>query len=161
CALLVGVLRAKAARIEDVEIVLEPGKGHRFVAVLRGPGLSGEVSDADPHKEGKPAPPAAALAASAAAEKTARVVDALVARAGEASRGGHPANAVLLRGPSPRPSSRGSRERFKLKAGALAAYPMYRGVAERAGMDVLPAGETPAEAFAAAARRWRDFDYFF
>jgi 2,3-bisphosphoglycerate-independent phosphoglycerate mutase len=38
---------------------------------------------------------------------------------------------------------------------------MYRGVAELAGMDVLATGETPADAFATAASRWRDFDYFF
>jgi 2,3-bisphosphoglycerate-independent phosphoglycerate mutase len=50
-----------ASRFEDVEVVLQAGKGHRFVAVLRGPGLGGEVSDADPHKEGKPIPAAHAL----------------------------------------------------------------------------------------------------
>lgn len=161
CARLVGVLAEKASRIEDVEIVLEPGKGHRFVAVLRGSGLAGEVSDADPHREGKPVPEAHALAASRAAEKTARVVNAFVARAREALAREHPANGVLLRGLSARPGFPGYRERFKLRAAAIAAYPMYRGVAELAGMEVFPVGETPAEAFAAAAKRWRDFDYFF
>ena len=161
CARLVGALRAGAERIEDVEIVLEPGMGHRFVAVLRGAGLAGDVSDADPHKEGKPVPVAHALAASPSAEKTARVVNAFVARAREKLRGEQPANGVLLRGLSARPGLPGYRERFKLRAAALAAYPMYRGVAELAGMEVLPAGETPADAFAAAAKRWREFDYFF
>ena len=44
------------------------------MVVLRGPGLAGEVSDADPHKEGKKIPPAAALTAdllAAAAGRTA------------------------------------------------------------------------------------------
>src|SRR5206468_10306376 len=95
------------------------------------------------------------------AEKTARVVNAFVARAREKLRGKQPANGVLLRGLSARPGLPGYRERFKLRAAALAAYPMYRGVAELAGMEVLPAGETPADAFAAAAKRWPDFDYFF
>jgi 2,3-bisphosphoglycerate-independent phosphoglycerate mutase len=155
------MLQSKASRIEDVEIVLEPGKGHRFVAVLRGPGLAGEASDADPHREGKAVPPSHALAATPGAEKTARIVNAFVARAREVLRGEHPANGVLLRGLSARPSFPGYRERWKLRAAAIAAYPMYRGVAELAGMEVFPVGEAPADAFAKAAARWRDFDYFF
>jgi 2,3-bisphosphoglycerate-independent phosphoglycerate mutase len=161
CARLVGMLQSKASRIEDVEIVLEPGKGHRFVAVLRGPGLAGDASDADPHREGKAVPPSHALAATPGAEKTARIVNAFVARAREVLRGEHPANGVLLRGLSARPSFPGYRERWKLRAAAIAAYPMYRGVAELAGMEVFPVGEAPADAFAKAAARWRDFDYFF
>jgi len=61
CARLVARLRREIARLEDVEVVLEAGKGHRFVAVLRGPGLEGAVSDADPHHEGAPIPHARAL----------------------------------------------------------------------------------------------------
>ena len=60
CARLVEMLKSALSRIEDVDLVLQAGKGHRFVAVLRGPGLGGEVSDADPHREGKPIPPARA-----------------------------------------------------------------------------------------------------
>jgi 2,3-bisphosphoglycerate-independent phosphoglycerate mutase len=96
-----------------------------------------------------------------AAEKTARIVNAFVARAREVLKSEHPANGVLLRGLSARPSFPGYRERFKLRAAAIAAYPMYRGVAELAGMEVLPVGETPADAFALAGKRWSDFDYFF
>src|SRR6185503_1153044 len=39
CERLVGLLQKSAARFEDVDVVLQAGKGHRFVAVLRGPGL--------------------------------------------------------------------------------------------------------------------------
>jgi 2,3-bisphosphoglycerate-independent phosphoglycerate mutase len=161
CARLVERLKGVVRRIEDVEILLKAGKGHRFVAVLRGPGLAGEVSDADPHREGKPVPAAEPLAPDAGAAKTARVVNALVSQAARALASERPANAVLMRGLSARPHFPGFRERFKLRAVALAAYPMYRGVAELAGMDVLPVGETPAEAFAAAGRAWNDFDFFF
>ena len=161
CARLVARLQAAVPRVEDVEILLRPGKGHRFVVVLRGPGLGGEVSDADPHKEGKRVPPAEPVVAGAGAEKTARIVNALVARATAALKGEHPANAVLLRGLSARPHFPGFRERFKLRAAALAAYPMYRGVAQLAGMDVLATGETPDDAFAVARGAWADHDFFF
>jgi len=161
CVALVEKLKGAIPRIEDVEIVLKAGKGHRFVAVLRGPGLAGEVSDADPHKEGRRAPAAEPLAQDAGAAKTARVVNAFMVQAAAALAGERPANAVLMRGFSARPHFPGYRERFKLRAAALAAYPMYRGVAQLAGMEVLPAGETPADAFAAAGRAWADHDFFF
>jgi 2,3-bisphosphoglycerate-independent phosphoglycerate mutase len=162
CARLVEALRSGAGRFEDVDVVLKAGKGHRFVAVFRGPGLGGDVSDADPHKEGKPIPQAHAVTAGAANEKTARIVNAFVKRAAEVLRDHAPANAALARGLSARPHLPGYPERYKLRAAAIAAYPMYRGVAQLAGMDLfVPAGESADDAFAVAAERWGDFDFFF
>jgi 2,3-bisphosphoglycerate-independent phosphoglycerate mutase len=160
-AKLVDRLARDASRIEDVQVILQAGKGHRFVAVLRGPGLSGDVSDADPHREGSAIPTVKPLAQGPAPEKTARIVNAFVARAGEVLRAEKPANAALLRGVSARPALPGYRERFKLRAGAIAAYPMYRGVAQLAGMDVLATGDKVSDAFQTAGSRWSDFDFFF
>jgi 2,3-bisphosphoglycerate-independent phosphoglycerate mutase len=160
CERLVARLKAEASRFEDVELVLKAGMGHRFVAVLRGPGLGGEVSDADPHREGHPVPPARAAEGTPSA-KTARIANAFLARAREVLRDEHPANGVLMRGFSERPRLPGYRERFRLRAAAIAAYPMYRGVAQLAGMEVVPTGESPADAFATAKSRWSEFDYFF
>ncbi len=159
CARLVDILGREVAKIEDVRVVLQAGKGHRFVAVFRGPGLADGVSDADPHHEGAPIPPARPLAGDAA--KSARIVNAFVARARAALAKEHPANAVLARGLSARPHLASHAERFQLEALALAAYPMYRGVAELAGMTVGAVGDTPAELFAAARSRWKEFDFFF
>ena len=159
CARLVERLARDASRFEDVTLHLQAGKGHRFVAVLRGDGLAEGVSDADPHHEGAPIPPAAAQRPDAG--KTARVVNAFLARAREVLGAEKAANAVLMRGVSARPNLPGFAERFRLRAAAIAAYPMYRGVAELAGMSVLPTGESPADAFATARSRWSDFDYFF
>ncbi|HEY3216892.1 MAG TPA: 2,3-bisphosphoglycerate-independent phosphoglycerate mutase [Candidatus Eisenbacteria bacterium] len=161
CARLVDRLQREVGQIEDVQVLLKAGKGHRFVGVLHGLGLAGEVSDADPHREGVPVPPARALSPGPAAEKTARIVNALVARAGEALRGEAPASGALLRGFSSRPELPSYHARFKLKAAAVASYPMYRGVAQLAGMDVLPTGERIGDAFATAKARWADFDFFF
>src|SRR5260221_4631242 len=147
---------------EDVAIGLRPGKGHRFVAVLRGPGLGGDVSDADPHHEGAPIPHCRPTTAGAAHEKTARIVNALVAKAAAVLAHDSPANGILARGLSERPRFAGYRERFKLRAAAIAAYPMYRGVASLAGMDVhIPAGESAADAVATARELWASHDYFF
>ncbi len=162
CARLVARLQREIARLEDVELILQAGRGHRFVVVLRGPGLGDGVSDADPHHEGARIPHAEPRAgAGAAAAKSARIVNAFVERAAAALKSEHPANAVLLRGLSARPHLPGYAERFRLRAAAIAAYPMYRGVAQLAGMSVLPVGDTPAAAFAAAGERWSEFDFFF
>ena len=162
CAELVAKLKAGAARFEDVDVVLQAGKGHRFVAVLRGPGLGGDVGDADPHKEGKPIPPAHVLVPGAANEKTARIADAFVKRAAEVLKGESPANGALARGFSARPHLPGYRERFQLRAAAIAAYPMYRGVAQLAGMDLfVPPGEGAAEAIAIAKQQWANYDFVF
>lgn len=161
CARLVARLESAASRFEDVSVMLEAGKGHRFVAVLRGPGLAGAVADADPHREGAPIPAARPLVPGPAAEKTARIVDAFVARAAEVLAGERPANAALMRGLSERPALPGFRERFGLRAAAIAAYPMYRGVAQLAGMGLFAVGEKPEDAFEAAARVWDEHDFFF
>lgn len=161
CAELVAKLSAEAGRFEDVEVRLRAGKGHRFVAVLRGPGLGGAVSDADPHREGQPIPAAEPASGNAAAAKTARVVNAFVRRAAEVLKHEAPANAALMRGLSSRPNLRGHRERFALRARAIAAYPMYRGVAQLAGMDVEAVGEAPGQAFEAARAAFAAYDFLF
>jgi 2,3-bisphosphoglycerate-independent phosphoglycerate mutase len=162
CERLVEGLKQAAGRIEDIDILLQAGKGHRFVVVLRGPGLGGAVSDADPHKEGLPIPAAHALEPGAGNEKAARIANAFVQRAAQLLTKEAPANAVLLRGLAERPRFAGYLERFRLRAAAIAAYPMYRGVASLAGMDLfVPSGDGAAEAFAVVAREWATHDYFF
>ncbi len=163
CARLVAKLAAELGGVEDVRLMLQAGKGHRFVVVLRGPALGGAVSDADPHKDGLRVPDAHALeSGSASDEKTARIVNAFVRRATEVLKAESPANGLLLRGLSERPRFAGYRERFKLRAAAIAAYPMYRGVASLAGMSLhVPTGEGAAEAFAVVEREWQAHDYLF
>ena len=161
CAALVERLKKEASRVEDVDVLLVAGKGHRFVALFRGPGMGGEASDADPHREGKPIPASRALAGGAQGEKAARIANAFVAKAREVLASERPANAALLRGLSERPSIPGFRERFKLRAVAIAGYPMYRGLGQLAGMEMIPTGETPAEAFLMARTKWADYDFFF
>ncbi|MEO5988291.1 MAG: 2,3-bisphosphoglycerate-independent phosphoglycerate mutase [Candidatus Eisenbacteria bacterium] len=162
CATLVERIRSAVAQVGDTEVILQPGKGHRFVALMRGPGLGGEVSDADPHKEGKPIPAARALAAGTANDKTASVINAFVKQANAVLHDEHPANAVVARGVSARPHFPSYGERFKLRAAAIAAYPMYRGVAQLAGMDLfVPTGDSAADAFTMAEQHWASHDYFF
>jgi 2,3-bisphosphoglycerate-independent phosphoglycerate mutase len=159
CARLVGLLQEAHVRIGEVEVILRPGKGHRFVAVFRDSGLAEGVSDADPHREGLPIPAARALAP--AAERTAHIVNTFVQGARRALANQQPANGVLMRGISARPNLPGYADRFRLRAAAVAAYPMYRGVAQLAGMEVLATGESVAQEFTTVASFWNQFDFFF
>jgi 2,3-bisphosphoglycerate-independent phosphoglycerate mutase len=50
---------------------------------------------------------------------------------------------------------------YQLRCGAIATYPMYRGVAQLAGMEVLPTGETIEDEVATLREHWADYDFFF
>jgi len=50
---------------------------------------------------------------------------------------------------------------LKLRAGAIAAYPMYRGLARLVGMEVLKTGNGFADEAATLEERWHDYDFFF
>ena len=66
------------------------------------------------------------------------------ARGRDPARPTIPPTRVLVRGLSGATASRrGIRERFQLRAAAIAAYPMYRGVAQLAGMNAVPGGREP------------------
>src|SRR5580700_10478741 len=56
CEKLCALLTAKIKKIGDTEVIIKPGKEHRFVVIFRGKGLEGPLTDADPNREGFPVP---------------------------------------------------------------------------------------------------------
>src|SRR5512146_3194808 len=52
CERLCAMLSAKVKKLGPVQVMIRPGKEHRFVVVFRGKGLQGPVTDADPNREG-------------------------------------------------------------------------------------------------------------
>ena len=72
-----------------------------------------------------------------------------------------PANMVLLRGFAKRPDWPQMADVFKMRAAAVAHYPMYRGLAKLVGMEALTVGPTLEDSFAALRENWDRFDYFF
>ena len=156
---IVAFLSERIRRIEDVEVALYPGEEHRFVLVLTGDGLDDAVSDADPEAVGRPL--LYARAKGAGAEKTARVVNLFIDRLTAELAGQHPANTCLLRGFAKYPAIPSMRELFKLRAAAIAVYPMYRGLAQLVGMEILETGRSIQDQLAVLKKRWADFDFFF
>lgn len=145
--------------IPETELFLEVVKEYRFLLVLRGEGLSEDVSETDPQEVGKKPCNPESLAPEAV--RTAKLVSQFVAQARDILADQHPANMVLLRGFSQRPDWPQLAEVCKFKAAGIAAYPMYRGLAKLVGMEVLKAGETVEDPFKVLENAWQDFDFFF
>ena len=154
---LCGLLRT--IKIPGAEIFIETEKEYRFLLVLRADNLSSSVSDTDPQVTGEKPLPATPL--SPEASQTAAIVRQFVDEAHTVLERGQPANMVLLRGFSQRPDWPQMAEVFGLKAAAIAAYPMYRGVAKLVGMEVLETGEQLDEQIDVLTRRRPDFDFFY
>lgn len=157
CVRLVRKLRA--IRIPGVEIVVEPVREYRFVVVFRGDGLGGNVDDTDPQVTGvRPLEPKPRDTAS---ERTASIAAAFIEQAETILRDEHPANMVMLRGFARRPPIPSIEDVCGVKAGAIAVYPMYRGLARLVGMTILPPGSTFGEQLAALRANWESYDFFF
>ena len=131
---LCGRLSKAIPSVDSVTVTIKPGVSHRFGIVFHGEGLSDEIEDADPHKEGKPLVMPAAK--TPAAEKSASIFGKFMEKAMEVLKGERVANGVLLRGFSKRPDIPSFPEKFQLDSLAITTYPMYRGIAKLIGMQV-------------------------
>lgn len=145
--------------VDGVQAFVEPVREHRFVLILRGNGLSEDVADTDPEKLGEK--PLAARATTAGGEATASVVNRWIAEAGKRLAGKDQANMLLLRGFARRPDWPSMPEAFRLRAAAVAHYPMYRGLAKLVGMEALAVGPALADSIATVSENWGRFDFFF
>jgi 2,3-bisphosphoglycerate-independent phosphoglycerate mutase len=146
-------------KLDGVELFVVPVREHRFALVLRGEGLGEGASDSDPQHEGVPPLPVKAL--SPAAESTVKLANTFIARAREILADSRPANMIMLRGFSQRPNLSPMSHIYRLKPAAIAAYPMYRGLAKLVGMDVLPTGTSIEEEFATLAEHYQGYNFFF
>ncbi|MFA7249657.1 MAG: 2,3-bisphosphoglycerate-independent phosphoglycerate mutase, partial [Dehalococcoidia bacterium] len=146
-------------RLPGVEIFVEPVQEQRFVLVLRGEGLSDQLVETDPQREG--VPPISATAIATAGEHTASLVRQWVTAAEAMLKERAAGNGVLLRGWSGRPDMPPFPELWKLRAAAVTVYPMYRGVAKLCGMDAIEGAHSFAEEVELVKKHWNDYDFFF
>lgn len=152
-----------ATKIEDVEIFVETVREHRLAIVLRGPGLSANVSDSDPLKNGYAPHPV--RAETPEGEKTARVLNQFIERSRKVIEAYTPkpsANMLLVRGFDKYPHFPSFPELYGVRAAAIAVYPTYRGIAKLVGMQVLKFdGNTFDDEFTVLEKNWNDFDFFY
>ena len=131
---------------------------HRVLVVLRGADLDPRLADTDPQETGVTARPPRAL--HPAAQSTAQLV-AAVDGAVRSALEGERANALLLRGFDTVHELPSMKELYGLRPATVAIYPMYRGVAQLVGMDVLPRPEDLSGQLTAMRDNWPTYDYWF
>lgn len=145
--------------IDGAQIIVRPVKEHRFIIVLRGANLDARLTDTDPQRLGALPLPVAPL--SPEAGRAAGIANEFLRRAKETLAPCCPANMLLLRGFSERPSFPSFGEVYRLKPAAIAGYPMYRGLARVLGMDVLPTEPSIPGAIETLKRVYAAYDFFF
>ncbi|HUT37445.1 MAG TPA: 2,3-bisphosphoglycerate-independent phosphoglycerate mutase [Planctomycetota bacterium] len=157
---LVAMLNA-AVSIPGCEVFVRTEKEHRACVVFRADGLYDAIAETDPQTTGKE-PPRLAAALDARSEKAAGFGAEFARQAAEVLKDQHPANNLLMRGYARFEKIPLLTETYDLRFAAIATYPMYRGVANLVGMDILPdAGDTMESEFACLARHFADYDFFF
>jgi 2,3-bisphosphoglycerate-independent phosphoglycerate mutase len=162
CERLCGILSSKIKKIGTTQVLIYPGKEHRFVVVFRGVGLEGPLTDTDPNREGLPIATAKPVdPKSAGQKKVAKLIADFYAVALPLLKKEAPANGFLMRGVAHQPDIPTFEQRYGLKAAALAVYPMYKGLSQLVGMTKIEGPETIAQQFERYVAEYDNYDYFF
>jgi len=152
-------VRLREVSLPGIEVFVEPVKEHRFVVVLRGEGLGGDVTDTDPQATGVPlAEPAARNDQS---RRTAEVAAEFALQGAALLADQSAANAFSMRGFSARPSLPSFQEVYGLRAAAVAVYPMYKGLAKLVGMEIVGDAKTLSDQMEIVKEHWEQYDFFF
>jgi 2,3-bisphosphoglycerate-independent phosphoglycerate mutase len=150
---------SREIRLDGVQFYLRPEREHRALLVLRGPQLDPDITDTDPQREG--VPPLQPEARSPEAKHTAELVASLLEQARSVLAGRERGNFLLLRGFDTYKELPAFTERHKVRALAIAAYPMYVGISRLLGFDTHQVEGAAPEEVDALARLVPDFDFVF
>ena len=145
--------------LDGVQLDVFPVQDYRFVLRLRGEGLSEQVSETDPQITGVPALKVRPL--EPAAKKTAQLVNQFVEQARQRLSEEERGNMVLLRGWAQLPSLPPMGEVYRLNPAGIAAYPMYRGLATVASMEIIPTGMSFSDEVETLRAHYDAHDFFF
>ena len=162
CEKLCAMLAAKVQKLGDTQIIIKAGKEHRFVVVFRGKDLEGPLTDADPNREGfaiptvKPRDPK-----NAKQKKMAKLVAEFYNAALPIIAKKKPANGFLMRGIAHQPDIPLFEDRYKLRAAALAVYPMYKGLSQLVGMKKIEGLQMIKEQFERYVAEYDNYGFFF
>ena len=154
------VERLKTVKIPGVYTEVSLVKEYRFAVVMRGDGLQPDIDDTDPQRTG--VPPLPAVARTPESKPTADLFNQWITKALDVLADDQKANGLTLRGFSTDPNLPSFQSSYGLNPACISVYPMYRGVAGLVGMKVVDfLGDQPEDEFAALARVWEEYDFFF
>jgi 2,3-bisphosphoglycerate-independent phosphoglycerate mutase len=152
-------VKLRQAKVPGIQVFVEPVKEHRFVVIFRGEELGGNVADTDPQKTG--VPPLVPVAHDEKSQRTAEAAKQFVAGAQKLLAGQPKANGLTMRGFASAPVLPSYEQVYGLKAAAIAVYPMYKGLAQLVGMEVVGSPATLADEIDVLEKAWNDYDFFF
>ena len=144
-------------QVPNVELSVYPVKEHRFVTVIQGESLDDALTDTDPQLLG--VAPLQVVPRNETSVTTAKVFNDFVRQANTLIRNESGANAILLRGISKKPKLPNMTDIYQVSSGAIASYPMYRGIAKLLGMTILNTGTTFDQEISTLHNHFKDFDF--
>jgi len=135
-------------KVDSTEIVFKATTEHRGVLVLRGEGLSRNVSDVDPHEANMAVMKSKPLDGTMEAKRTAFVLNRFTELSHEVLKdnpiniereknGKPPADIVLARGSGAYSRLDSLQERYGVRSACVAGGALYKGVAKAVGMDII------------------------
>ncbi len=145
--------------IPGVEVRIFPVQDYRFVALFRGEGLDQNITETDPQITG--VPPRSVQALNQNAQKTAAAANLLIEKAQQLLSHRDVANMIMLRGFSKLPDLPDFGDSYKLNPAAIAAYPMYRGLAKVLGMNIIKTGTTFRDEIDTIRQHIDEHDFFY
>jgi|TARA_B110000263_G_C15264958_1_gene490645 2,3-bisphosphoglycerate-independent phosphoglycerate mutase len=152
--------KLNSIKVDGVDVEVHHVMGYRFVLVLKGKNLLDSITDTDPQIT--KIKPLTCQALSNEAKNTANAVNSFVSKANAvfgdmngSSKG------LLLRGFSSLPSLPNFNSTYNLKSVAIASYPMYKGIAELMGMDIIKDLNGFQEEINALKTKLNEYDFFF
>ena len=149
--------------IDGVQIIMEPAMEYRSALILRFKdkvnGKMAMIKETDPqvtHEEVIPPEPL-----TTDAKRVSEILKKFLREVKEILKG-EKANYLLLRGYSTVPNIPKFPEVYKLKAGCIATYPMYKGLSKLVGMEIIPvSGFSIEEEFKVLKEVYKDFDFIY
>jgi 2,3-bisphosphoglycerate-independent phosphoglycerate mutase len=152
-------LLSREIHLDGVQLFIKPEREHRGLLVLRGPGLDPALTDTDPQVEG--VAPLQPEARTPEAKRTADLVASFLDQARSVLAGRERGNFLLLRGFDTHKELPSFPGRYKVRALAIAAYPMYVGISRLLGFDTHQVDGAAPEEVEALGRLLPDFDFVF
>ncbi|OFV68374.1 MAG: 2,3-bisphosphoglycerate-independent phosphoglycerate mutase [Candidatus Syntrophoarchaeum caldarius] len=124
-------------KIDGVRFIVKHTTEHRCALVMRGKGLSGAISDVDPHDMGKVLK-SGPLEDTDESRRTAKLLNEFVRRSHDIlSEFQTPANVLLTRGAGEFRQVMSIKDAFGFDGFCVAGSALYKGVAKYLGMDVI------------------------
>tara|TARA_B100001964_G_C14250578_1_gene609714 strand:+ start:1141 stop:2388 length:1248 start_codon:yes stop_codon:yes gene_type:complete len=137
-------------KVSGAQIIFKESTAHRGALVLRGIGLSCNISDSDPHIIGSKVLDVNSLDSSLEAKKSAEIVNEFSKNAMRVLKdheinvvrlknGLNPANMLLLRGCGSPPDILSFKDKYTLEGGCIATTGILKGLARSLDMELIPA----------------------